>query len=261
MIAKDSKTRVRLADAAIGKIEAVKDECRSCLNLRLSWNDREESAAVKYAVNFPLSEDERTEIIAMGGLAGRRVAEIIDEGTARKVLVSGRMLGKKIEETLVTKIPEEKIDIALYESVKSDDAKAALYEKMPKSVKESISTASSLQESTASSKPSMKISIGDVNVANINMDDVVAAIKTWQKDRWNSDKIVAIRKSKGRVGVDDLKISAHHKDIQPFLDIIVADYVIYVNILDSFVDAQTPEDAVAMLLKSLSMDDFLGSMV
>ena len=257
MIAKDSKTRVRLADAAIGKIEAVKDECRSCLNLRLSWNDREESAAVKYAVNFPLSEDERTEIIAMGGLAGRRVAEIIDEGTARKVLVSGRMLDKKIEETLVTKIPEEKIDIALYESVKSDDAKAALYEKMPKSVKESISTASSLQESTASSKPSMKISIGDVNVANINMDDVVAAIKTWQKDRWNSDKIVAIRKSKGRVGVDDLKISAHHKDIQPFLDIIVADYVIYVNILDSFVDAQTPEDAVAMLLKSLSMDDFL----
>ena len=169
-------------------------------------------------------------------------------------------LDKKIEEALVAKIPGEKIDIALYESVVSVVAKAALYGKMPESVKESISTASTespSQEPTTSSQPSMRISVGDVNIANINMDDVVAAIKTWQKDRWKSDKIVALRKSKGKVGVDDLKISAHHKDIQPFLDIMVADYVIYVNILDSFVDAQTPQDAVAMLLKSLSMDDFL----
>lgn len=257
MIAKDSKTRVRLADAAIGKIEAIKDECRSNLNFRLRWSDREESAASKYAAAFPLSEDERAEIVAMGGLSGRRVAEIVDEETARKVLASGRMLDKKIEETLVAKIPEEKIDIALYESVVSVAAKAALYGKMPESVKKSISTASLSQESTISSNLSMKISVSDVNIANINMDDVVAAIRTWQKERWNSDKIGKLRKSKGRVEVDDLKLSAHHKDIQPFLDIMIADYVIYVNILDSFVDAKTPQDAVAMLFKSLSMDAFL----
>ena len=257
MIAKDSKTRVRLADAAIGKIEAIKDECRSNLNFRLRWSDREESAASKYAAAFPLSEDERAEIVAMGGLSGRRVAEIVDEETARKVLASGRMLDKKIEETLVAKIPEEKIDIALYKSVVSVAAKAALYGKMPESVKKSISTASLSQESTISSNLSMKISVSDVNIANINMDDVVAAIRTWQKERWNSDKIGKLRKSKGRVEVDDLKLSAHHKDIQPFLDIMIADYVIYVNILDSFVDAKTPQDAVAMLFKSLSMDAFL----
>ena len=260
MIAKDSKTRVRLADAAIGKVEAIKDECRSSLNFRLSWSDKEESAASKYAADFPLSEDERAEIVAMGGLAGRRVAQIVDEETARKVLASGRMLDKEIEKALVEKIPGEKIDIALYESVVSVAAKATLYGKMPESVKKSISTANTAspsQESITSSQPSMKISVGDVNIANINMDDVVAAIRTWQKERWNSDKIGKTRKSKGRVEVDDLKISAHHKDLQPLLDIMVADYVLYVNILDSFVDAQTPQDAVAMLLKSLSLDDFL----
>ncbi len=258
MIARDSKTRVRLADVAIGKIEAIKDECRSRLNfLRLHWSDREESAAAKYAADFPLSDDEKVEIISIGSLAARRVAEIVDEGMSQKILTSGRPLDGEIEKKLVAKIPGEKVDIALYESVKSEIAKAALYEKMPNSVKESISTAALLPEPSASNKPSLKVSIGDVNIASINMDDVVAAVKTWQKKRWNADKIVAIRKSKGRVAVDDLKLSAHYTGFQPFLDIMIADYVIYVNVLDSFVDAQSPKDAVAMLLKSLSMGDIL----
>ena len=256
-ISKDSKTRVRLANAAFGKIESIKDECRNSRNFMVSWNDKDKAIAAKYAAEFPLSEDEKGEILAMGGLAGRRVAEIAGEETARKALTSGRSLGRDIEEQLVAKIPADKIDLPLYESVKSKVAKDALYEKMSDSVKESINAASATQEATASNKPLVKISVDDVNIATINMDDVVAAIKTWQKERWEADKIVAIRKSKGRVAVDDLKLSANYKEIQPFLDIMIADYIIYVNVLDSFVDAQTPKDAVAMLLKSLSMDDVL----
>ena len=257
VVAEDSKTRVRLADAAIGKIEYIKDTCKSCLNFRLCWSSREESAAAKYAADFPLSEDEKVDVLFTEGLAKRRIAEIADENTARKALSSGRALDGKIEEELVKKIPGEKIDLALYESVRSENAKAVLYSKMPKSLKESISMASKAQGSAESSNASIKVSIDDVNIANINMNDVVAAIRTWQKERWNSDRIAKMRKSKGRVEVDDLRLSAHHKDLQPFLDIMVADYVIYVNVLDSFVDAQTPKDAVSMLLKSLSMDDFL----
>lgn len=257
VVAKDSKSRVRLADAAIGKIESIKDTCQSSLNFRLHWSNREESAAAKYAADFPLSEDEKFEILCTEGLARRRVVEIADEDTARRALSSGRTFNEKIEKMLVAKIPEEKIDLALYESVKSEIAKDALYKKMPDSVRESINAASATQEATALNKPSVKVSVGDVNIATINMDDVVAAIKTWQKERWEADKIVAIRKSKGRVAVDDLKLSANYKGIQPLLDIMIADYIICVNVLDSFVDAQTPKDAVAMLLKSLSMDDIL----
>lgn len=257
VVAKDSKSRVRLADAAIGKIESIKDTCQSSLNFRLHWSNREESAAAKYAADFPLSEDEKFEILCTEGLARRRVVEIADEDTARRALSSGRTLNEKIEKMLVAKIPGERIDLALYESVKSEIAKDALYKKMPDSVRESINAASATQEATALNKPSVKVSVGDVNIATINMDDVVAAIKTWQKERWEADKIVAIRKSKGRVAVDDLKLSANYKGIQPLLDIMIADYIICVNVLDSFVDAQTPKDAVAMLLKSLSMDDIL----
>lgn len=254
-VAKESKTRVRLAVEAFGRIESIKDECKK--DFRYNWRDSSEKFAREYAESFSLSEDEKAEILAMGSLAGRRVAEIAGEETARKALTSGRSLGRDIEEQLVAKIPADKIDLLLYESVKSKVAKDALYEKMSDSVKESINAASATQEATASNKPSVKVSVGDVNIATINMDDVVAAIKTWQKERWEADKIVAIRKSKGRVAVDDLKLSANYKGIQPLLDIMIADYIIYVNVLDSFVDAQTPKDAVAMLLKSLSMDDIV----
>ena len=254
-VAKESKTRVRLAVEAFGRIESIKDECKK--DFRYNWRDSSEKFAREYAESFSLSEDEKAEILAMGSLAGRRVAEIAGEETARKALTSGRSLGRDIEEQLVAKIPADKIDLPLYESVKSKVAKDALYEKMSDSVKESINAASATQEATASNKPSVKVSVGDVNIATINMDDVVAAIKTWQKERWEADKIVAIRKSKGRVAVDDLKLSANYKGIQPLLDIMIADYIIYVNVLDSFVDAQTPKYAVAMLLKSLSMDDIV----
>ena len=254
-VAKESKTRVRLAVEAFGRIESIKDECKK--DFRYNWRDSSEKFAREYAESFSLSEDEKAEILAMGSLAGRRVAEIAGEETARKALTSGRSLGRDIEEQLVAKIPADKIDLPLYESVKSKVAKDALYEKMSDSVKESINAASATQGATASNKPSVKVSVGDVNIATINMDDVVAAIKTWQKERWEADKIVAIRKSKGRVAVDDLKLSANYKGIQPLLDIMIADYIIYVNVLDSFVGAQTPKDAVAMLLKSLSMDDIV----
>ena len=257
-VAKDSKTRVSLASVALGALESIKKELKdNSLRYLMSWGDRQESFANEYANGLSLSDEEKVQILCMEGLAGRRIAEIADEKTARKVLTSDRTFDRKIEEKLVAKIPGAKIDLALYESVRSDVVKAALYNKMPQSVKESISMASAAQESIKSNKASMRVSVNDVTIANINMDDVVVAIRTWQKERWNSDKIAKIRKSKGRVEVDDLKLSAHHKDLQPFLDIMVADYVLCVNILDSFVDARTPKDAVAMLLKSISMDDIL----
>ena len=135
-VAKASRTRVRLADAAFGRIEAIKEECSDSRNFRVNWGNADKANAAKYAGIFPLSEDEKAEILLNGGLAGRMVAEIAGEETARKVLASGHTFGKALEKKLVEKIPGEKIDLALYESVKPGVAKAALYEKMPESVRE-----------------------------------------------------------------------------------------------------------------------------
>lgn len=98
------------------------------------------------------------------------------------------------------------------------------------------------------------VTVGNVN---INMDEVRAAIKAWQKDRWNADAIVKARKANGKVRVDDLKVQAKYKDLQPMFDLLVADYVVYVNIIDSFADASNAGEAVAALVKSFSMDDLV----
>ena len=133
-VAKESKTRVRLAVEAFGRIESIKDECKK--DFRYNWRDSSEKFAREYAESFSLSEDEKAEILAMGSLAGRRVVEIAGEETARKALASGRSFGRELEEQLVAKIPANKIDIPLYESVKPGTAKAALYEKMPENMKD-----------------------------------------------------------------------------------------------------------------------------
>ena len=132
--AKKSKTRINLASTAFERIESIKDECKK--NFKYNWREGSETFAAKYAADFPLSEGEKSEILVMGGLAARRVAEIAGEETARKALMSGRSFSRELEESLVAKIPDDKIDMPLYESVKPGTAKAALYEKMPESLKD-----------------------------------------------------------------------------------------------------------------------------
>lgn len=156
-VAKESKTRVRLAVEAFGRIESIKDECKK--DFRYNWRDSSEKFAREYAESFSLSEDEKAEILCNGGLAGRRVAEIAGEETARKALMSGCSLGMELEEQLVAKIPAEKIDLPLYESVKPSAAKAALYEKMPKSMKDAAM--SSLEKSFAAIEAKAKAATGE----------------------------------------------------------------------------------------------------
>lgn len=156
-VAKESKTRVRLAVEAFGRIESIKDECKK--DFRYNWRDSSEKFAREYAESFSLSEDEKAEILAMGSLAGRRVVEIAGEETARKALASGRSFGRELEEKLVAKIPVEKIDLSLYESVKPSAAKAALYEKMPKSMKDAAMA--SLEKSFAAIEAKAKAATGE----------------------------------------------------------------------------------------------------
>ena len=155
-VAKESKTRVRLAVEAFGRIESIKDECKK--DFRYNWRDSSEKFAREYAESFSLSEDEKAEILAMGSLAGRRVVEIAGEETARKALASGRSFGRELEEQLVAKIPANKIDIPLYESVKPGTAKAALYKKMPENMKDAAKA--SLKRSFAAVEAKAKTAAG-----------------------------------------------------------------------------------------------------
>jgi len=88
-----------------------------------------------------------------------------------------------------------------------------------------------------------------------SVEEIRAAIKAWQKDRWNADLIDKAKKAKGRVSAADLKIEAQYKDLQPTFDLLVGDYVVYVNVLDSFVDASNVGEAVSQLMKAVTFED------
>lgn len=90
-----------------------------------------------------------------------------------------------------------------------------------------------------------------------SVEEIRAAIKAWQKDRWNADLIDKAKKAKGRVSAADLKIEAQYRDLQPTFDLLVGDYVVYVNVLDSFVDASNVGEAVSQLTKAVTFEDVL----
>lgn len=139
-VIKDSKTRIQIANAVIEKIESIKLEYKNHRNFLVRWTDEHESMAMKYTNMLSLSEDEQIEIMKMGNITGTRIVEIIGVETARKILSFGLSFNKEVEEKLVEKIPVEKIDLSLYESVKPGVAKAMLYKKMPENLRNAAQT-------------------------------------------------------------------------------------------------------------------------
>ena len=122
------------------------------------------------------------------------------------------------------------------------------------SVRSNVASGTSSKPTAPAKEKTVNLSVGNVN---INMEEVRAAIKTWQKDRWNANVIDKAKKSAGKVSAADLKIEAKYKDLQPTFDLLVDDYVIYVNVLDSFADASNASDAVSQLMKAISFDDMV----
>ena len=84
---------------------------------------------------FRRKKDEKVEIIGMGKYAWRGLLNGISAEAASKVLSSGRELSENLEENLAEMVSSEKIDLKMYNAVRSDTARKTLAAKMPESVK------------------------------------------------------------------------------------------------------------------------------
>lgn len=91
----------------------------------------------------------------------------------------------------------------------------------------------------------------------IDVDAIKASIKDWQNERWRQSDIVKFRKANGKVQAGDLRVVANYADLQPIFDLMVADYVVYVNVLDSFADAKSAPEAMVELTKAISLSDVI----
>ena len=94
----------------------------------------------------------------------------------------------------------------------------------------------------------------EVNIT-VNKNDVKKVIAAWQTSRWKANEIENARKKNGKVQIDDLKVQCNLPEMQPMADLLVADYIMAVNLLDAYAAAPNEAEAVKMLVSSISMKD------
>ena len=95
----------------------------------------------------------------------------------------------------------------------------------------------------------------DSNDVSTKEAQIKAALKAWQGKRWKGDVIASARKERGKVSIADLTEKCETEELQPIMDILVADYVTLVNSLDAYVDATNAEEALAKFTSALSLSD------
>jgi len=109
-------------------------------------------------------------------------------------------------------------------------------------------------ESAFGSLKKMASSISNSEV-EVNKDDVKAAIKVWQGSRWKNDEIIAARNKNGKVRTEDLAVKCNLEEMQPIADLLVADYIMAVNLLDAFQATPNEAEAVKALVSAISLED------
>ena len=94
----------------------------------------------------------------------------------------------------------------------------------------------------------------EVNIT-VNKDDVKKVIAAWQTSRWKAKEIENARKKNGKVQIDDLKVQCNLSEMQPMVDLLVADYIIAVNLLDAFQATSDEAEAVKAFVAAISLED------
>jgi hypothetical protein len=94
----------------------------------------------------------------------------------------------------------------------------------------------------------------DVNIT-VNKNDVKNVIAAWQTSRWKAKEIENARKKNGKVQIDDLKVQCNLEEMQPIADLLVADYIMAVNLLDAFQATPNNAEAVKALVAAISLED------
>lgn len=80
-----------------------------------------------------------------------------------------------------------------------------------------------------------------------------AKIREWKRTRWKADVIEAAKRAKGEVSVSDLTEKCATAELQPVMDLIVGDYVLLVNGIDAYADANNEREALANFCKRFSL--------
>lgn len=128
--------------AIIGMVlENFDSHCGYLKDQYSSWGSGDERNAKQLLAKFPQLPDETiAELICSSGWWSL----FIDKASADiayKILTAGKAKSANLELALIQKLPKDKIDMAVYNGVKSDDAKKAIQAVLPPELKKQIAEA------------------------------------------------------------------------------------------------------------------------
>lgn len=137
---KNRVTLVRIVFAVASKIVSHEAECRSSMGM--SWGKEDEEKAISLIKGLPkLNDKEITVLLCAEGSAWMYFMDSVSSDVAYDVLTNGKKKSGYLEEELIKKLPKNRLDMKVYNAVKSADAKNAVVEAMPENLKKQVAEA------------------------------------------------------------------------------------------------------------------------
>lgn len=137
---KNRVTLVRIVLAVASKIVSHEAECRSSMGM--SWGKEDEEKAISLIKGLPkLNDKEITVLLCAEGSAWMYFMDSVSSDVAYDVLTNGKKKSGYLEEELIKKLPKNRLDMKVYNAVKSADAKNAVVEAMPENLKKQVAEA------------------------------------------------------------------------------------------------------------------------
>ena len=161
-IVKNRATLVRIVFAVASKIASYEAECGS--NMMMSWGSEDKEKAISLIKGCSKLDDKELAILLCAkGTPWEYFIGSVSIDVAYNVLTNGREKSGYLESALVKKLPNDRLDVKVYNAVKSADAKKAVAEAMPENLKKQVAEATAkafsdiLNKAKAASKETFEL--------------------------------------------------------------------------------------------------------
>lgn len=133
---KDTKTAAKILAAVLAKIAKYRKDCQS--SWTMSWDASDEGKARKLIAGLPALPDAViATLVCYNESTWKYLIDKVTAESAYNILTKGKAKSAELEEALIKKLPTERIDMQVYEGVKTDAGKKAVLAAMPEELKNS----------------------------------------------------------------------------------------------------------------------------
>ncbi len=131
---KDRKPAVKIVVMVLAHIVQYHKKCTEPFSM-MSWDESDKMKVKKILAELPLSESEIGTVMCIIPSAWRYLIDRVTAECAYNILLQGKVNSAEMEVALVKKLPQSKVDMKVFTSVKTDAGKKAVMTAMPEGVK------------------------------------------------------------------------------------------------------------------------------